>query len=77
MTGLPDFTAIENSSNLKGVAYQGDVLTVQFLNGTIWRYSGVPANVFDEMMKSESKGSYFSRVIRSKYPGSKLDAPTA
>lgn len=74
---LPDFTAIENSSNLKGVAYQGDVLTVQFLNGTIWRYTGVPEETFKAMMDADSKGSYFSREIRGKFSGEKLEAPLA
>jgi hypothetical protein len=77
MSAIPEaFTAIENSSNLKEVAHQDDTLYVRFLSGdATWKYTGVPASVFDEMMAAPSKGSYFSRNIKgnSAYKAEKLE----
>lgn len=68
------FTAVANSSNLREVAHQGDILYIRFLSGdATWKYTGVPASVFDAMMAAESKGGYFSREIKGKYPAEKLE----
>lgn len=71
---LPDLTPIENSSNLRAVSHQGDTLYVQFLSGdAIWKYTGVPASIFEQMMGADSKGSFFSKFIKSQYPAEKLE----
>jgi len=40
---------------------------VQFKNGNIYRYSGVPQKVFDQYSGSESQGSFHSNNIKGRY----------
>jgi hypothetical protein len=58
-----------DSSNIEAIGYDGDNLElwVQFLNGRTYVYDSVPAHVFDELMASPSKGSYFNRIIKPGY----------
>jgi len=58
------------STNIRFVGYDKETfqLRVQFTNGGLFQYSGVPEEVYDEMMNSESVGAYFSRNIRNAYP---------
>lgn len=62
------------SSNLKSVGYDSttDILEIEFKNGGIYRYSGIPARVYDELMSSSSHGRYFHKNIREKYPTKKV-----
>lgn len=55
------------SSNIQAVKFGGDILVVQFKNGKVFAYDGVPQETFDEMMKSESLGSYFAQHIKGKF----------
>lgn len=47
------------------------VLTLSFKRGT-YRYEDVPADVYEELNKSDSKGSYFKENIRGKYKTTKV-----
>lgn len=40
---------------------------VQFKNGNLYRYSGVPQKVFDSYNESESQGSFHSSNIKGRY----------
>lgn len=42
-------------------------MTVQFKNGNIYRYSGVPQKVFDQYQASESQGSFHANNIKGRY----------
>ncbi len=57
------------SSNLKAVGYNecSQELQVEFHNGGSYIYSGVPVEVFNALMESNSVGSYFMRNIRGKF----------
>ena len=59
------------SSNLKTIAYNGSTLRVTFQSGATWNYEDVPEHVHRELMSAESKGSYFARMIRNNYKGTK------
>lgn len=62
------------SSNILSTRHNGvDTLWVTFKGGSIWQYSGVPKEVYHQMVLGESIGSYFSKNIRGKYPEIKLD----
>lgn len=56
------------SSNLSSVGYENGTLEVQFHSGGIYRYSGVPENVYRNLMSAASLGSYFAAFIKDRYP---------
>jgi hypothetical protein len=46
-------------------------LTVAFLSGGVYRYAGVPLQVFRDMLNAGSRGQYVHRVVKQ-YPFSRL-----
>jgi hypothetical protein len=63
-----------NSSNVSSVGYDADsqILEIEFNNGGVYQYSGVPESVYEGMMGADSKGKYFHANIKNAYPFSKL-----
>jgi hypothetical protein len=58
-----------HSSLLTVVAYSAPAtLDLTFQTGAVYRYFGVPRLVFDELIAAESKGAYFNRTIRNRFP---------
>lgn len=57
------------SSNLSSVGYDTgtEVLEIEFLDGSLYRYTGVPVTVYTGLMQAPSKGSYFFAHIRTTY----------
>jgi len=53
------------SSNIHSIGYDvaSKTLQVEFLNGNIYQYCNVPVHVYNELMKSTSKGKYFNSKI--------------
>jgi len=45
---------------------------VEFLDSGTYAYLGVPAHVFDEFARAESKGTFLNEVIKSRYPARKI-----
>ena len=62
-------TAVE-SSTLATVAYDEarELLQLEFRGRAIYQYSGVSAAVHESLLLAPSKGRYFNRVIRGRYP---------
>lgn len=62
------------SSNLASVGYDdaAQTLEVEFLNGSIYQYFGVPSAEHSALLGAESVGSYFSRNIRNNYQYARL-----
>ena len=60
-----EFIPVE-SSIIKEVLYnQGDrTLLVRFIKGSLYKYTGVPQSMYDQMMSGESVGKYFHRYIK-------------
>ena len=58
------------STNIAMATYDSDahVLTVEFVQGQSYSYSGVPQSVFLGLQNASSPGSYFYRQIRERYP---------
>lgn len=54
------------SSDLNSVGYdaQWQVLEVGFRKGTVYRYFGVPTQVYEGLMSASSKGRYLDRVVK-------------
>ncbi|MBI2849215.1 MAG: KTSC domain-containing protein [Chloroflexi bacterium] len=61
-----------SSSNLNSIGYdpQSMILEVEFhsSSGGVYQYSGVPQEIYGELMSAPSLGSFFHRHIRDKYP---------
>jgi hypothetical protein len=58
------------SSCIASVGYEAptQTLELEFTNGRVYRYFGIPARVHAELIGAESKGTYFNRCIRDR-PG--------
>jgi len=58
------------STTLRAVAYDDgrEVLQLEFCTRAIYHYYGVPAGVYEALLDAASKGSYFNRVIRGRFP---------
>lgn len=57
------------SSNVASVGYDAEtaVLEVEFRNGGIYHYEGVPQPAYDGLMASGSIGAYLNANIKSQY----------
>jgi hypothetical protein len=66
-------TAVE-SSTLTTVAYDraGQVLQLEFRSRAVYRYFDVPPGVYHDLMAADSKGAYFNRNIRGRFPYHRL-----
>jgi hypothetical protein len=57
-----------SSSSIKSIGYLLGILEIEFKNKTIYQYLKVPENLYIRLIKSSSKGTYFSECIKEKYP---------
>lgn len=65
-----ELTPVE-SSNVAAVGYDGSeqILFIRFKgNEKIYEHHGVPAEVFKELLASNSVGSYYARNVKKNYP---------
>lgn len=55
------------SSNINSVGYDEEtkVLEVEFFDQTVWQYSPLTREGYNELMKAGSIGSYFAKNIRN------------
>lgn len=57
------------SSLLASVAYwPHQTLELEFRSGVVYRYFTVPPVVVAELLAADSKGAYFNRRIRNRFP---------
>ena len=58
------------SSNIAAVGYDAENMTVyiQFMNGTVYAYKGVPEHEFENLRTASSVGSYLNRNYKNVYP---------
>lgn len=58
-----------SSSNIASIGYDADsnTLEIQFKNGGIYRYYGVPQTVYAGLMAASSHGSYLAQNIKDRY----------
>jgi len=56
-----------HSSNINSIGYENGILEVEFNKGDIYQYYGVPEEVFENLFKSESIGSYVSKYIKKQF----------
>jgi hypothetical protein len=62
------------SRSIKAAGYDPEraLLEVEFHSGAMYRYEGVPAGVYQELLAAESHGRYFNQNIRNRYLTVKL-----
>ena len=58
------------SATLRAFAYDEsrEILQLEFLSRAIYHYYGVPAAVHEALRGAPSKGRYFNRAIRGRFP---------
>jgi len=54
--------------NAIGYSPETSMLKITFKQNKTYDYCSVPQSVFDNLLKSQSKGSYYNDNIRDKYP---------
>ena len=59
-----------SSSNISAIGYDsdGEVLEVEFTNGAVYAFSGVPLGEYEGFMNADSKGKYLHANIKGRYP---------
>src|SRR5256714_14982043 len=57
------------STTVRSVGYErrSRTMEIEFQSGTVYQYVDVPARVYEEFWRAESKGKYFNCEIRDLY----------
>lgn len=63
-----------SSSNISSIGYDADsqTLEVEFTNGSVYQYLGVPVHEHEGIMNADSKGKYLHANIKNSYSCVKL-----
>lgn len=66
--------ATVESTTLARAAYdeQERLLWLEFRSRALYCYFGVPATIYRELLDATSKGTYFNRNIRGRFPYKRL-----
>jgi hypothetical protein len=62
------------SKNLQSVGYdeQQKILEIEFNDGGVYQYSGVPSEIYQGLLGASSQGKYFHAYIKNTYPFVKI-----
>jgi hypothetical protein len=62
------------SSTLASAGYDPALrrLEIQFLSGERYLYFQVPSHIYQQLIRAESKGAWFNRNIRNRFPFQRL-----
>ncbi len=62
------------SRSLQSVGYDPacEVLEIQFRTGRVYRYLGVPPDVYQALLHASSLGAFFNARIRDQYPSERI-----
>ena len=60
-----------DSSWIKSIGHDGDNLEVELANGDVHTHQGVPPDVHQAMMSSDSIGRFYNSRIKGAYPSTK------
>ena len=63
-----------SSSNLSSIGYDSEshTLEIEFHSGGVYQYFDVPQQIWDELMRASSHGSYFHRHVKDRYRWAKI-----
>ncbi len=62
-----DYTKTINSSFIVDFDFKGQVLTINFLDGTSYEYFGVPKPIYIKLVNADSAGRFARRHIYNSY----------
>lgn len=64
-----------SSSNISSIGHDpsSQVLEVEFNDGSVYRYEGVPQSVYDDFVSAGSHGQYLNQHIKNSYSYSKIN----
>lgn len=64
------------SSNIRSIGHDPaqNVLEVEFANGSVYQYSGVPRDLADQFVKSDSAGRFFAQNVRNQFQAKRVEA---
>lgn len=67
---LTMLVAAVDSTTLATIAYEAahHTLWLEFRSGAVYVYSSVPSKVHQALLLADSKGAYFNRHIRGRFP---------
>ena len=66
------------SSNIRQAAWADDTLYLTFVKtGAVYRFDGVPFDIYTELCQAASVGSFFHTRIKSNYVTTQLTEPQA
>jgi hypothetical protein len=65
-----EYSVAVRSSSLSKLAYdpQDAILQVEFRDGRVYQYAGVPLQTYLDLLQADSKGAFFNHHIRSRFP---------
>lgn len=68
-----EMTAVQ-SSMMTAIGYdaQQKTLRIRFIQDADYDYSGVPPEIYQGFLSAESKGKYYHRYIKGKYPNKRV-----
>lgn len=71
---MPSGPKTAQSRHIQTYSYDpnSETLTIQFVNGSIHQWTGVPLTEYHNFDQSASKGTYFHSKIKGQYPSQKL-----
>jgi hypothetical protein len=63
-----------HSSGLRSIGYDRSThtLEVEFRSGGVYQYNDVPAAIWSELKRSESKGKFFLEHVRDHFAATRL-----
>jgi lysyl-tRNA synthetase class 2 len=63
-----------DSSVVKAAEYdpESHTLEIEIKHGRLYRYEDVPEDVYTELLKAPSKGSFFNKEIRDQYKSTRI-----
>lgn len=69
MTQIQTAVISVNSTLLASMSYEADaaLLHLEFRDGSLYCYFGVPGDIYDGLLAANSKGNYFNRQIRGTF----------
>ena len=70
---------VVGSTTLTALAYDEarEILQLEFRSRAIYSYFGVPGSVYEALVAAPSRGRYFNREIRGRFPHARAANPGA
>lgn len=62
-----------DSQAIKSAGWEASILELEFPSGKVYQYSGVPRDVFVNLLDGRSAGRYYHESIKRYYPETPLN----